>query len=123
MKLSSNVRDEIRAIYEIDRDSIKMCDEDLRSLLDWKWDEAFESRVGMLNRRGWHSLFDLANRLKTAYSELNQTYSTENYHFRHTKSARTRDSCYAFIDGLFGVGTHRTTHIESPSEEKDFIKV
>lgn len=58
---------------------------------------------GLVRPQGWKDLHDLAQRFKNIYPTLfNTPYSPEVYKFVHSSAARTKQSCQAFTETLFG---------------------
>ncbi|XP_077297627.1 multiple inositol polyphosphate phosphatase 1-like [Arctopsyche grandis] len=123
MKLSIELRDKLVENYESGQMPATgaLCVGDFLALKYWTWDESLETQGNFLNEQGWKDLVALARRYRKRYpSLLEGPYTTDDYYFRHTFTQRTNQSCRAFIDGLFGDGSHTDVLIETPLED-DYV--
>lgn len=126
MKKSIELRDKLVENYESGQmpEIGSLCISDFLELKNWTWDVSMETQSNFLNEQGWKDLVALARRYRKRYpSILGLPYTTDDYYFRHTFTQRTNQSCRAFIDGLFGDGSHTNVSIETPLENDNVIQV
>lgn len=84
-----------------------LCEEDLELLQGWRWDNNITTDIGdYLTVQGWNDLKGMAEYYKGQYPSLVGEYGADKFLFKHTNTQRTEASYKAFVDGLFGEGSH-----------------
>lgn len=99
--------------YEAGRSSL--CASDYELLHNWRFDPNITLELEqVLTVAGWNEFQGLAQRYQAAFPTLlPTTYSTNDYFFRTTHTARTLSSMQAFADGLFGYNGFEQVVFES----------
>lgn len=83
----------------------ELCQADYDLLTGWKMNKT-RKPCDLVRPQGWTDLHELAQSFKAIYPTLFSTpYSPESYTFSHSSAIRTKDSCKAFAESLFG---HKT---------------
>lgn len=99
--------------YEAGRSSL--CASDMALLRNWHFDPNITLEMEQaLTVAGWNEFQGLAQRYQAAFPTLlPSTYSTNDYFFRTTHTARTLGSMRAFADGLFGFNGYQQVVFEN----------
>lgn len=126
MKISLSLQNKIVKNYEsgLYPSMGALCINDYLAIKNWTWDKSAEDTPNILTQQGWKDLHGIASRYRNKYPQiLGGPYKIEDYYFRYTDTQRTLESCKAFIDGLFGDGSHNNVVIEKPLENDDILEV
>ncbi|KAJ6641584.1 Multiple inositol polyphosphate phosphatase 1 [Pseudolycoriella hygida] len=111
-----DLRDEVIDNYEKRRtkpDFGALCPEDIEILKNWHWNPNITGDYAQfLTSQGWQDLYFLAKNYQSSFPNvLENIYTPEKFHFRHTHSQRTEASFKAFVDGLFGEGADEHVNV------------
>lgn len=100
-----------------------LCQEDWKLFKYWKWNYSItEDQGNVLVEQGYKELAAIAHNFKRHLPNLfTQPYDTRKFHFQHTNTERTFSSFRAFVDELFGDGTHQKINARSPSNRPDLL--
>lgn len=91
----SQIRKEIRK-------NPNLCKSDYDMIQDWNMNKT-KTACGLVWHQGWDDLHQMAQTYKDKYPNLfNGPYSPKTYSFIHSSAHRTKQSCEAFVDELFG---------------------
>lgn len=141
------MRDEISRLYNENNvlpEKGRLCNADLQLIRDWKWDknitEVYDEFLTISVRpflsfpsltikmmeicKGWNEMRDLAMVYKAAFPDvIGNSYSPEQFLFRHTDYQRTEGSYKAFAEGLFGEGAYNWFTIHPPVNPSMLLNV
>lgn len=126
MKLSLDIQEKVVNNYESGRTYLDggLCMNDYLAIKNWTWDKSVENRGNFLTQIGWDELYGIGKRYRNRYPQiLGGPYRVKDYLFRHTDTQRTLESCKAFIDGIFGNGSHNNVVIQKPYDSDEILEV
>lgn len=74
--------------------------------------------------QGWNEIRDIARVYKSVFPALiGNSYSADEFLFRHTDFQRTEGSFKAFAEGLFGEGAYNSFTIDPPTNPSMLLNV